>query len=49
MTKANELKARIRHAETMMAKYPEDKNLVEACLWRIDISKKELAELKKKS
>ena len=46
MKRANELKARIRNAEAMMAKFPEDKNLVEAALWRIEISKKELAEMK---
>ena len=46
MTRTNELKARIRNAENMMRKYPEDANLVEACKWRIEISKKELAEMK---
>jgi hypothetical protein len=42
MTTINELKKRIKTAEEMMRKYPEDANLVEACKWRIEISKKEI-------
>jgi len=46
MKKINELKARIRNAEAMMAKFPEDANLREACELRIAESKREIAELK---
>lgn len=46
MKRINELKERIRNAEEMMRKYPEDTNLVEAAKWRIEISLKEIEELK---
>lgn len=46
MKRINELKARIQNAENMMKKYPEDANLVEAAKWRIEISLKEIEELK---
>ncbi len=46
MKRINELKTRIQNAENMMKKYPEDANLVEAAKWRIEISLKELEELK---
>ena len=42
MTTINELKKRIKNAKEMMRKYPEDINLVKACKWRIEISKKEI-------
>ena len=48
MKKASELKAEIRNAENMMAKYPEDANLVEACQYRIKTCQKELEALKKR-
>lgn len=46
MKKINELKARIKNAETMMKKFPEDAALVEACKWRIETTQREIAELK---
>ena len=46
MKRINELKERIKNAEEMMRKYPEDANLVEAAKWRIEISLKEIEELK---
>ena len=48
MKKATELKNRIKNAEEMMRKYPEDENLMIACRERIEMSKKELAELRAK-
>ena len=46
MKRINELKERIRNAEEMMKKYPEDTNLMEAAKLRIEISLKEIEELK---